>query len=629
MTFGIYDPPDSSIKPWPSLHVGTIVNVTEFEYDKKFCGVGNFEVYVPLGSVDVDKLKKGRFLFCTDGYFIIKQTVYGADSLIVSGYDLNGLLLDRLTVAKTEDGKDKISGSTEYIVKHFVEVNCTTAADSGRAFPGLSVATNKNRGLAKDAASPRLEIVANVISDILSAQQMGWRINAVNLALANTNKLFEFEVYESVKRTVGTARPKTFSYGFGNADSIKTENSIANAKNTLYCELDDGTVQTYSPIGNNVGFNRTEEYADLGCELSEISIYARHEIAGRYAAVENVTLEHVDASGFGEDTPEGFNLGDIVTVVDNNANVQREALISSVKIKRTGENALDLSTEESEADVSSGKNAHSLSITVGGSRVKPLDRVAKAAEAVESAVKSLKGDIKAIGVNDRARYVQTYDTPVSKYYDIQGPSFLRTMENGIGYEVGLKSNARTRPMMSSKMSYGLATNSAFAVNSISYNFLLNPSDFVQSDGTQDFIDFSMRAEALKPGISASVDLSLYGHWITGNMFEPSQQVLVSIDYYDNKSRIVQDFSIAGVTFSAQDDGLHITRENSLVNKPGTREALIPWNVTGGTSATAQTETYTTAQNSVQPAKGGAEWTYEEDGIHINYNGHTKVIPWDK
>lgn len=396
MIFGIYDPPDSSIKPWPDLRVGAIVNATDFEYEKHFCGVGNFELYVPICSADADKLKLNRLLFSVDGGFIIKKVQYGVDNITVSGHDLNGLLLERLTVANTEDGKDKITGSTETIVKHFVNKNCALEADAARQFPGLKVKTDRNRGIANDAASPRLEIVADVISDILSAQQMGWRISAVNLteSSASISTRFEFEVFNAVDRTATGTRPKTFSYGLGNADAIKTENSIAGAKNTLYCELDDGTVQTYSPVSNNVGFARTEEYADLGCELSELSVYAKHEIADRFAEVQSVTLEHVDASGFGADTLEGFDLGDIVTVVDNNADVKLEALISSVKIKRSGENELEFSTENNINNTNSINNAHELSITVGEARTKPLDRVSKTVDAVSKNTKETTAQVR-------------------------------------------------------------------------------------------------------------------------------------------------------------------------------------------------------------------------------------------
>ncbi len=363
MIFTIYDPPDiSNSKTWGELCVGAIVDVSSWEYEGQFCGVGTFELVVPVGAEGVDKLKLDRFLMCGDGGFIIKQLEFGADEVQVSGYDLNGLLLGRLTVAKTEDGKDKQSGSTEAIVKHYVAANCVSSADEGRNFPGFVVAANQNRGIANDAASPRLQVVGDVISDILSAQKMGWRITAIGTEAGYTgSEKFLFDVISAIDRTWNqTANdPVSFSYGLGTVNSMKSEQSSADARNTLYCELSDGTVQTYSPTEGNSGYARTEDFASLSCELSELSIYAEHEIADRFAAINNVTIEHIDPSQWGTK----IHLGDIVTVYDKHIGLNSndhtlEALITAVKVKRAN--------GESE-----------ISITIGGTRPKLIDRVSK------------------------------------------------------------------------------------------------------------------------------------------------------------------------------------------------------------------------------------------------------------
>lgn len=363
MIFTIYDPPDSSnSKSWGELCVGAIIDVASWEYEGQFCGVGTFELVVPVGAEGVDKLKLDRFLMCGDGGFIIKQFEFGAEEVQVSGYDLNGLLLNRLTVAKTEDGKDKQSGSTEAIVKHYVTANCVSSADAGRNFPGFVVAANQNRGIANDAASPRLQVVGDVISDILSAQKMGWRITAIGTEAGYTgSEKFLFDVISATDRTWNqTANdPVSFSYGLGTVNSMKSEQSSADARNTLYCELADGTVQTYSPTEGNSGYARTEDFASLSCELSELSIYAEHEMTDRFAAINNVTIEHIDPSQWGEN----IHLGDIVTVYDKHIGLNSnehtlEALITAVKVKRAN--------GESE-----------ISITIGGTRPKLIDRVSK------------------------------------------------------------------------------------------------------------------------------------------------------------------------------------------------------------------------------------------------------------
>ncbi len=369
MIFKIYDPPDGE-KTWNELCVGAIVDFTSWEYEKFFCGAGTFELIVPIDAKGIDKLNLNRFLATYGGQFIIKQLNYTAENVKVSGYDLNGLLIDRLTVAQTDNGKDRQSGYTETIVKHYVSANCVNSTSAGRNYPGLVIAEDKQRGISNDAASPRLQCVADVISDILSAQQMGWRISVPNFDNSGAAKM-SFDVFNSKDRTDFESQEYkhvAFSYGLGNTANIKAEKSIAGAKNTLYCELADGTVQTYSPIEDNVGYARTEEYADLNCELGEYTTYADHEIADRFREADSVTLEHIDPTQFGTD----FDIGDIVTVYDDKSKITKAALITAAKIKRS----------EDEYDVT---------LTIGEAKDKLIDRLTKSTNSVRKTVTSKSG----------------------------------------------------------------------------------------------------------------------------------------------------------------------------------------------------------------------------------------------
>lgn len=343
----------------------TITDIIEWSYEKKFCGVGSFELVLPAMYSGIT-FNLNYFLVADGEAFIIKRVQSDEEHITVSGYDLNGILLDRITVAKSDDGKDRVSGSTETIVKHFVEANCVSSEDTKRNFPGLVIAEDLERGIEDDAASPRFECVADVITDILSAQGMGWRISPV--ITGKYSESMVFEVYKATNSTVG------FSYNHANVQSIKSSRSNIDMKNTLYCELDNGTVQTYSKWSNS-GFERVEEYTDLGCELSELSVYASHELAERYKAEGSETLENVDPSGYLSD-PKQFDVGWKAQVYDDRLNISYSPqIITAIKIKRSG--------GETE-----------LSVTLGETRTKPLDRVEKKTAAAVAACKSMSPAVK-------------------------------------------------------------------------------------------------------------------------------------------------------------------------------------------------------------------------------------------
>ncbi len=344
----------------------TITDIIEWSYEKKFCGVGTFELVLPAVYSGIS-LSLNYFLVADGEAFIIKQIQSDDEHITISGYDLNGILLDRITVAKSEDGKDRVSGSTETIVKHFVDANCVSSEDTYRNFPGLIIADDLERGIEDDAASPRFECVADVISEILSAQGMGWRISAV--VSGSSSEAMVFDVCKAATTsTVG------FSYNHANVKTIKSSSSNIDMKNTLYCELDDGTVQTYSKSSKS-GFARVEDYTDLGCELGELSVYASHELGERYKSESSVTLENINPAGYLSE-PKQFDVGWKATVYDNQRNkTYSSQTITAIKIKRSG-------------------NDTELSVTLGEARTKPLDRVERKTAAAVAACKSMSPAVK-------------------------------------------------------------------------------------------------------------------------------------------------------------------------------------------------------------------------------------------
>ncbi len=389
MVFGIYDQPDGSpLQAWSDIKIGDICDTVEFDYIRYFCGAGTFTLIIPRNSAYADKIRVGCFLIsraeninAENGYngFIVKDIVYENDTLKITGYDLNGLLLDRITLyPQNLTDKAVMTGSTEKIVKYYVDYNCVSSTDTERNFPALGIAENQDRGIADDAASPRLECVADVVSNILGAQNMGYRIYP--LLNKAGGAIMEFEVYEAVNRTQNQKENSrvTFSFGLGNVAQMKREIGVTADKNTFYCELSSGAVQRYYKNGedsevsweDNVisGFDRREEYLKLGCELNEIEIYAEHEIADRYRLTDSLEITAGNPLDYGS----AYIVGDIVTVYDRERKLQLDSIISAAEVKRTG-------------------SEYSVKITLGNSKPKVLDSYAKKGQATANSVRIADG----------------------------------------------------------------------------------------------------------------------------------------------------------------------------------------------------------------------------------------------
>ena len=379
MVFSIYKPPETADDTWASLKIGDINDVVEWDYTRFFCGAGTFSMIIPRTSTFADKIEVGCFLITIngDGYdgFIVKNIRYENDTLKITGYDLNGMLVDRITVAKTDDGKDVQSGATETIVKHYVAVNCVKSEDAERNFPALEIAEDLARGNPNDAASPRLSRVSDIIADILGAAGMGYRIYPL---FGKNTARFVFDVYEEVNRTDEQTENSRviFAFGHGNITEMVRETGVTADRNTFYCELSDGLVTRYdkkiSGAGDEEttetpafsGYNRREEFLELNCELAELEVYAEHEIADRY--LETDALEIV--AGNPLDYGAVYNVGDIATVYDRRRDVKLNSVISAAEVKRTA-------------------NEYSVKITLGNAKPKPLDLLSKSNGAVSTVIR--------------------------------------------------------------------------------------------------------------------------------------------------------------------------------------------------------------------------------------------------
>lgn len=389
MVFSIYKPPESAEQTWGELKTGDIPDAVDFEYTRCFCGTGTFSLTVPRTTLYADKIEVGCILILPDNDeyigLIVKNIKRLNDVIKITGNDLNGLLDDRLTVAQTEDGKDAQSGATETIVKHYVSANCTEeAVDVGRVFPCLAVAEDLSRGTQNDAAAPRLARVSDTIADILGAAKMGYRISP---DFSSSRCRMIFDVIEQTDRTIGQHENSSvcFAYGHGNVSEMTRETGVTSNRNTFYCQLSDGLVTRYdkkSEVAGNEeaeaaettedteetakysGYQRREEYLDLNCELSEIEVYADHQIADRFQETDSLEIVAGNPLDYGTD----YNVGDVITVYDRARSVQLDSVISAAEIKRTA-------------------NEYSVKITLGSSKPKPIDKVNKNAAALAASLK--------------------------------------------------------------------------------------------------------------------------------------------------------------------------------------------------------------------------------------------------
>lgn len=365
MVLQIFRPPGND-ELLQDCKLGDINDAISLEYEKFFCGVGTFTLELSPASPFAGVIGVNSLIYYRedDICWVVKNIKTTAEKVTVTGYDLNGLLLDRLTlptegVEAGTEGKDAVSGSTEFCVKHFVEYNLISSPMPERNVARLIAAENLDRGIAADSYLASKECLEDVVRTMCGGAGMGYRIR-LDLTQSTTEPLLIFDVLEQCDRSADQDKRNRviFSEGMRNVGGIERELGVTAEKNALWCEA--GGLDGFVNSGENVpaGWARREEYVSLSVtdpyNQEFVDEAAQKEMSDKFAATDSLTVEAGNPLDYGV----VYDVGDIVTVYDRKKSVQLNSVISAVAIKRTA-------TE------------HTVKITLGESKPKLLDSYAK------------------------------------------------------------------------------------------------------------------------------------------------------------------------------------------------------------------------------------------------------------
>ncbi len=387
MVISIFKPPEEG-KIWAEHKTGDICDCLSYEYEKYFNGVGTFTLELPVNTRFRAELLVNRILVTDSGdALIIKNILTTLDKIKVTGYDLNGLLCDRVTLGTASDGYDPHAGSTEACVKYYVRNNLAESEVAQRNLPRFEVVSSTlDRGVAADHAQPRYQNLQELVTEMCGAAKLGWRVYINPKGGSADTPVCLFDVAEQVDRSAGQSERDrvVFSVQTHNVSEMTREVGITSAKNVLYLDI-DGTVVQYPQTAESdgtesgdggestakrtpgAGYDRREEYCSLSCgSLNEedYGIEAEQNIADRMEETDSLTID----AGSPLDYGVRYNVGDIVTVYDRDRSLQLDSVISAAKVTRSG-------------------GEYSVRLTLGDSKPKLLDQYAKKSEVTSGVVR--------------------------------------------------------------------------------------------------------------------------------------------------------------------------------------------------------------------------------------------------
>ncbi len=374
MVLQLFSPPGEGVT-LQSCKLGEICDAVSFEFEKFFCGAGTFTLEILANSSCAGKIEVNTLIYSRedDMCFITKNLKKTENTLKITGYDLNGMLLDRLTMPPLDnpdnpgevDDKDAVSGSTETCVKHFVEYNMISSPENARNYPRFAVEEDKGRGLADDRNYCGKECVEDVVRIMCEGAELGYRIRLDTGQQSAEKPLILFDVAERVDKSAGQSERNRviFSAGLKNVAETEREVGITAHKNVLWCEagsIHDGFVYERDEV-IPAGWGRREEYVSISVadkdNPEDIVLYGRKEMSDKFAQTDSLVIDAGNPLDFGT----VYDVGDIVTAYDPEKKAQLDSVISAVTVKRSG-------TE------------YSVKLTLGESKPKLLDGVATQAD---------------------------------------------------------------------------------------------------------------------------------------------------------------------------------------------------------------------------------------------------------
>ena len=290
-----------------------IADYRSLRIKRSFRGVGEFELHLPVKCADV--IRRDDIIFPPEApgkAMIVEGIRITTDDVTVTGYTLKGMLRRRVCVpgAASEGtyGYDRIIGSAETVLKHYVQANCTQPESTARVIGCLAIEPDEGRGKENVPWSARFENLADVLESICTYADCGY---AVVPDFAQKKAVFK---YEPGRDLVNGINRVTFSVGFGNVSEATYAEDAKNAITAVYIGgAGQDENRAILGVGEAEDLARREMWTEAGSisDPEELEYEARHKMADRQIA-QTISADVIarGAARYGED----WDLGDKVTV---------------------------------------------------------------------------------------------------------------------------------------------------------------------------------------------------------------------------------------------------------------------------------------------------------------------------
>lgn len=334
---------------------GEIDLYTSLLFTRSWQGVGEFEFQSP-GALDPGLIHEGTIIMLdNDGHRsgIVRSVQIDSSAngitTIVKGQTLSGLATQRCTIPAgdslnggydnvpqiTQLGESPAPVSAETILKTYVDRHLSMVAGGKRGILKLISWPDESRGM-KTVWMSRYESLDSVLQLVSEYTDIGWEIYVHPTLL-----LAFFDVIPGVDRTAGQMENSRviFSLSYENINSMTYAHDVLNYKNVAYAGgIGDGADRLILQVTNEDQepecYDRFETFVDCGTlEVAEtdtalsLSEEGKHKLLD-FTKTESLTATIAPSSSF--IYRKHWDLGDLVTIVDQNSGVTTDRRVASI-----------------------------------------------------------------------------------------------------------------------------------------------------------------------------------------------------------------------------------------------------------------------------------------------------------
>lgn len=249
----------------------------------------------------------------------------GEQYITVQGYMASRYLNQRIIWSKM-----LMRGTPEQLMRQMVLEQVVNPTDPNRRMPRIRM--EDFRGINQDVVEKQItyDNLQEALTAVATTAELGYR-----LRLDVAERMFTFEIYQGVDRTLGTEHPCIFARDFGNVYTQNYNEDDTNHKNIcLVGGPGEDASRILRTVGSAAGIERYEMFYNASGisqkDISTAELYAQLDQKGR-EKLASYYVARAFESKINQQKAMAFKLGDYVTCTDSEWNVAVNTQVKAIE----------------------------------------------------------------------------------------------------------------------------------------------------------------------------------------------------------------------------------------------------------------------------------------------------------